>query len=525
MGLRSSRPGVQGVSPARAAVGSALLLAAAAPPSPVPLLVVVAVVPLVRAVDALPAGGEGRRLAFQAGVVHGAVYWAVMLLWIPQVALRVGAWAAGGYLAIVLTLSFLAGLATLAFHRLREFGVALPVATALAWVGVEWLRTAWLGPLSFPWMGLALPLAGVPQLIQGAAWVGEIGVAFVVAALNGLVVVSLRPGSGHARPGSVRRRAPRWAAPLVALAAVFAAGEVRMAGTDTDPVLRALLVQPNVSLAEKRADPAVAFRASVDAIETLLASSEAVDSGSFDVVILPETAVPVVLDGPDAAAARDVVASWARRWGAPVLVGAYDTGAGRGGNAVFRASADPLEPWPSAWKTRLVPGVEWTPWSADAIQAGPAETVIELPGGVVVAPLVCIESAGPDPARLMVARGARVLVNVTNDAWLGEGAWWTRSAAFAQHPAHLAFRAVEGGVGALRVGNNGRTEVVDPFGRRTLVVTPFEAGLGLADVVSLRRPTVFVAWGPWIGTVSLLLLLASALVSPRTLEVDPPLTL
>ncbi len=503
------------MNPARAAVGSALLLAAAAPPSPLSLLVLVALVPLVRAVDALPSGRGGRRRAFQAGALYGAVYWAVLLLWIPQVALRVGAWAAGGYLAIVLTLSFIAGLSTLALHRLRELGVALPLATALAWVGAEWLRTAWLGPLSFPWMGLALPLAGVPQLIQGAAWVGEIGVAFAVAALNGLVVVSLRSGLGGAPSG----RARRWALPLVGLAAVlaavFAAGAVRMARTDTDHVMRALLVQPNVSLAEKRADPAIALRTSVDAVEVLLSTREVADSGTFDVVILPETAVPIALDGPDAGAARATVASWSRRLGAPLLVGAFASGVGRGGNAVFRASADPLEPWPSAWKTRLVPGVEWTPWTADAIQAGEAEAVLELPGGVLVAPLVCIESAGPEPSRHMVSRGARVLVNVTNDAWLAERAWWSRSAAFAQHPAHLAFRAVEGGVGALRVGNNGRTEVVDPFGRRTLVVPPFEAGLAAADVVALRRPTVFVAWGPWIGTGSLLLLLASTLVSPR----------
>ena len=507
------------MNPDRAAVGSALLLAASAPPSPLALLVFVALVPLVRAVEGLPAGADGRRRAFRAGVIYGAVYWGVLLLWIPQVALRVGVWAVFGYLAIVSTLSLLSGLSLLVLHRLRGAGVALPMAVAVAWVGVEWLRTAWLGPLSFPWMGLALPLSGLPPLIQGAAWVGEIGVAFGVAAVNGFVAASLRvPGARPVRAGVLI---------LLGLVIVFVGGRARISGTDTEPVLRALLIQPGVSLADKRADPPFALRVSIEAVERLLSASEATEYGPVDVVILPETAVPAFLDGGDVSSVRESVASWARRWGAPLLVGAYAAGVGRGGNAVFLASDDPEANWPSAWKTRLVPGVEWVPWGGDAIQSGARAALLDLPGSVPVAPLICIESAGPQPARDLVARGARVLVNVTNDAWLGERPWWTRSAAFAQHPAHLSFRAVEGGVGALRVGNNGRTESVDPFGRRSLVIPPFEPGLGRAEIVSLRRPTPFIWWGPWIGTLCAVLALASAVVPPRRPlpMVDPPLTL
>jgi apolipoprotein N-acyltransferase len=507
------------VNPDRAAVGSALLLVASAPPSPLALLVFVALVPVVRAVDGLPPGAEGRRRAFRAGAIHGAVYWGLLLLWIPQVALRVGLWAAFGYLAIVSTLSLLAGLSLVVFHQLRERGLALPLAVAVAWVGVEWLRTAWLGPLSFPWMGLALPLSGVPALIQGAAWVGEIGLAFGVAVVNGLIVASLRaPGGRPVRAGVLI---------LAGLVVVFVGGQARMNRADTVPVLRALLIQPGVSLADKRADPPVALRVSIEAVERLLSQPEAAQYGAVDVAILPETAVPVALDGADGSVVRESVASWSRRLGVPLLVGAYAAGSGRGGNAVFLASGDPEANWPSAWKTRLVPGVEWFPWAGDAIQSGEAPTLLELPGGVPVASLVCIESAGPQPTRDLVARGARVLVNVTNDAWLGERPWWSRSAAFAQHPAHLSFRAVEGGVGALRVGNNGRTEAVDPFGRRTLVVPPFEPGLGRAEIVSLRRPTPFIFWGPWIGTLCLVLALLSASVPSRRPRpmVDPPLTL
>jgi apolipoprotein N-acyltransferase len=125
--------------------------------------------------------------------------------------------------------------------------------------------------------------------------------------------------------------------------------------------------------------------------------------------------------------------------------------------------------------------------------------------------LVCIESAGPEPARAQRRAGADVLVNVTNDAWLGEAPWWTRTAAFRQHPAHLRLRAVETGAGAVRVANNGLSTVVDPGGRERVLLPPHARGVAVATVESLRGAPPFVATGDVAGPACLVLALLLAL--------------
>lgn len=498
--------------PERAGVASALLLVAAAPPSPLPLLSLGALAPLLLALSRLPTGPQGRQRALRAGVVHGFVAWGLLLLWMPQASVRVGVWLAAGWLAVVSTLALLSGLAAVIVHHLAgRRGVGLPLAAALGWGGVEWIRTAWLGPLDFPWMGLALPLAGVPELIQGAAWVGEIGVSLAVAAANGALAGALPDPRRHRR---------RLALLAGAVAVVFAAGAVRMSRAPTERVVRARLVQPDVPLAVKRGDPALALEASIRAIDAVLPppGPPMAPAVGGDLVVLPETALPAVLDGPEAGEVRAQVAAWALRMGAPVLVGAWADGPGRGANAVVLADRDPEGPWPVSWKHRLVPGVEWIPGGASVARGDPR--VLPLANGPTLGPLICIESAGPEPARALVRAGAEVLVNVTNDNWLGERPWWTRSAAWHQHPAHLVFRAVELGVGALRVGNNGSTEVVDPVGRRERVVAPRVAGHGMADAERLVEPTAFTRLGPIAGVVAVALaLLLSLLPAART--VDP----
>jgi len=115
---------------------------------------------------------------------------------------------------------------------------------------------------------------------------------------------------------------------------------------------------------------------------------------------------------------------------------------------------------------------------------------------------ICYESVFPQSTRLMVARGAEVLVTVTNDAWFsrGDGAQ--------QHWDMGRMRAIETRRYLLRAANDGITGAVDPYGReivelergtRASLVAPF----GLA-----RERTPWVRFGgltPWVLTVWIVL--------------------
>lgn len=79
----------------------------------------------------------------------------------------------------------------------------------------------------------------------------------------------------------------------------------------------------------------------------------------------------------------------------------------------------------------------------------------EIPFGV----LICFESIFPELSRGFVKRGARFIVNITNDAWYGY------SSAPYQHLSMLTLRAVENRVSIARAANTGISAVIDPTGR------------------------------------------------------------
>jgi apolipoprotein N-acyltransferase len=71
---------------------------------------------------------------------------------------------------------------------------------------------------------------------------------------------------------------------------------------------------------------------------------------------------------------------------------------------------------------------------------------------------ICIESAYPSIARRFTNEGAGVLINISNDGYLGP------TAVMRQHLANAIFRAVENGRPLLSVTNTGITAFITPNG-------------------------------------------------------------
>jgi len=71
---------------------------------------------------------------------------------------------------------------------------------------------------------------------------------------------------------------------------------------------------------------------------------------------------------------------------------------------------------------------------------------------------ICVESAYPSIARRFTTEGADVLINISNDGYLGP------TAVMQQHLANAVFRAVENDRQLLRVTNTGITAFITPSG-------------------------------------------------------------
>jgi apolipoprotein N-acyltransferase len=81
---------------------------------------------------------------------------------------------------------------------------------------------------------------------------------------------------------------------------------------------------------------------------------------------------------------------------------------------------------------------------------------------------ICIEAAYPWIARRMTSDGAGVLINISNDGYLGP------TAVMRQHLENAIFRAVENGRPVLRVTNSGLSALIEENGTIRDLTGPFQ---------------------------------------------------
>jgi apolipoprotein N-acyltransferase len=110
--------------------------------------------------------------------------------------------------------------------------------------------------------------------------------------------------------------------------------------------------------------------------------------------------------------------------------------------------------------------------------------------------LICFESIFPALARRDVRLGSRLLVNLTNDEWFGNGA------ALQQHAAMAPFRAVEHHVPLARCANTGITEMIDAYGAVTARLPVFVPRVLVTPLPAAGPPTWFTRVGDWPGVLA-----------------------
>ena len=266
--------------PPRSRIFSALtglVLVASCPPYDLFILAWLGLIPLFIALE------ETRGSGFSEGFIAGLVFNTGIVYWL--------AFNSGTYLAVAATTLILAalilalawGTAAWIFIKLRRtIGFKAWLAVPFAWTTWEgWL--AHLGEISFPWPLLTLTQSGFHPLLQVMEFTGEAGVSFWVAAVNVLLFVMIRTDN---------KQHWRFAAIFLFVLAIvpFTANmhalkhEKQSMGKTT-----AIAVQASVPAHEKWIKGAEYSWAIYD---SLMRSTE---TGSFDIAVWPETAIPTHL--------------------------------------------------------------------------------------------------------------------------------------------------------------------------------------------------------------------------------------
>ena len=372
----------------------------------------------------------------------------------------------------------------------RSHGLLRALLLAVLWVAWELAKSrVFTGD---PWLLLGYSLVAHQRLIQIADLGGVYLLSFVVVLVNAALTESL---IGR-RP--MRQRARPVLAAASVVVAVYAYGAYRLAmPLPQQPRIPIVVVQGNNDLgAQWRRE----FYG--QGLETYLRLSYAAATRrEHSLIFWPESAITFFL--ADEPLYRAQVARMLSAANADLIVGGpYKEALGgdefRFYNSAFYVTEDG-EISDRYDKGHLLPFAEYFPLRTVELLRRHFERVRYFTPGSGTTPLdtgfgkvatvICFEGMFPEIVGAQMRRGAGLLVNLSNDAWLGDGAGPE------QHMMMVALRAVENRTWVIRSTTTGISTIIDPYGRIVQQLGAGARGVLRSEVVPLHVQTFYKRFG------------------------------
>ncbi|TKJ40691.1 apolipoprotein N-acyltransferase [candidate division LCP-89 bacterium B3_LCP] len=432
---------------------SAVLTSLAFPPFNLWIFAWFSLIPIIR-----HSRGLNYKQAFRKGWLAGFLFNLISLYWIAFNSGAEGLIPLASLLGLLLILPLYWSIFTVLWALLwKRWGDLGALLLPFIWVGLEVVKNS--PEIGFPWLELGLSQANNIPIAQIAEFGGiRLVSAWVVLANVAIFFLLYKKRS------------------FTVLTSVILSGTVlwgfwRMNHLPEPGVkVEAAIIQGNV-------DPEEKWRQNPDSSFTLYEklTRDALENQTADLVIWPETAIPVYLGR------QQKYSMWiqnlALEYDTAILTGAphyeFRTNLSRGHdryNSAFFFPADGSQPQRYD-KIQLVPFGErvpfqkWIPelgelnFGQAEFTAGENHVVFSVSENVKIATQICFESVFGQQAREFVKRGANVFCNITNDGWYG------RTSGPYQHAALVRFRSIETRCPLLRSANTGISLAVDRAGR------------------------------------------------------------
>jgi apolipoprotein N-acyltransferase len=472
---------------------SAALQAAALPPIGWSGVAWVALVPLLVALRGL--GVVGSALA---GLLWGTVaVWGVGY-WVP-IALATyyeQPWWFGTAFALVASILF-AGSYTAAFAACttwvwpRTRASLRPVLVACLWVGAEFARARLM--TGEPWILFGYALMPETPLIQVADFGGVYALSFQIVLVNAALAAFVLDA-----PRTWRTALAQLAPTLAIMAGVVCYGAYRLSTIwPATPATPVTIVQGNNDVGHLWREEFYG-----EGLKPYLAMSlDGARANRSELIVWPESSITFFLAHEPSFQAA--IGRMLRESGADlVLGGPYHDDAEpeevRYYNSAFYVDRDGTIT--SRYdKTHLLPFAEYFPLRTIEFLRRRFEHVRFFthgePGARLatrfgdVATVICFEGIFPELVRAQTRLGARLLINLSNDAWLGPGP------GPAQHLAMVALRAVENRLWVIRATTTGISALIDPNGRVVDRTAGDVATFLNGTVVPMDVATGYKRWG------------------------------
>ena len=476
------------------ALASAVILIISFPDFEIWPLAWIGLVPLLLIVARNPRPWSSFLLGWLFGTVffYGSCYWLTYSMihtggispWVAYPLLFPGAILVGFFPAVF---------ASLLARAIRRWGVAALFLAPLFWPALEWARLEITGQL---WNAIGYSQAYHPLLIQSARWGGVYAVGFLIVLVNAAVAFVILKGSK--RPLAIFVVTIFVVVPIFLAVSMFMPLPEMTFDSDQEYAV-VVAIQPNVpmdlvkSTEDMRQLTARHFEMSQSALQRL---SEVSYRGIPRLVIWPESPMNFAYGGDSQL--REQLAAFAKSNHTSLLLNSQEFAPNGGiyNSAVLINEEGGLVAQYD--KIRLLPFGEYVPlpqWLPGAglirgivgeFTAGTNYRLMQV-GPVRAGVFICIESAYPAIARRFTGEGADVLINISNDGYLG------RTAVMRQHLANAIFRAVENGRPVLRVTNTGITAFITDSGRVEDATGAFTPAVRIWTIRSASNAPTFYA--------------------------------
>jgi len=407
---------------------------------------------------------------------------------------------------------------TLFEHRT---GIFLCCIFPSLWVISEYIRE--LVPVFIPWGLAGYAAAGDIRVAQAASLIGVYGLSFITALFNGLFfkafsemssrIISMRWKTAGFRFIFTGGPIYSLTAVLILIALLIVYGDFALKEwkptcsiiSNAEKEVRVTIVQGSHDVKERWNDRGFEPRL----LAYLSLTEKAVQgSRSENIVVWPET----ILNSPVAFSARSMgLISSSIPDGCVLLSGGVrEDSFSNSYNSILQIQDGRIAGWYD--KRVLLPFAEYTPFGAmilgkfydspDRFHKGFKTSILEI-DGIPVGASICFESVYPSYIAGSVQRGARILVNVSNDSWFG------RTSQPRQHHRIARMRAIEARRYLVRSSNSGISSVIAPTGE---VIA--ETGLGEIGAISASiRPVNVISPYHRHGDLIVLISLAVTIIS------------
>jgi apolipoprotein N-acyltransferase len=472
------------------ATASALLIVLSFPNFELSFMAWVGLAPLLVAIIVRP----NLARAFLLGLWWGTIFFYGTCWWLTYSMIRYGhfrPWLAYPLLLLpVLLVALIPAFFSLLFARLFiAFGKVTFIVAPFLWATTELVRYGVTGQL---WNALGYSQAFHAGLIQSARWGGVYAVSFLLVSTNAALAALII----KARPQAMA---------LLTMAAVLGLSSQLSAGRSNQTANQVIViaVQPNVPM-DLEPDDVQRMNALLDRhleVSTAALNGLANDAGNSltRLVIWPESPMYFRYSGDQKF--RDLIGNFARTNRTNLLFNAIEPAPDGGdynsailinqeGQKVAQYDKIRLMPF-----GEYVPLPRWIPGASSVrglvgdFSPGTSYTLMPL-GAVRAGVFICIEAAHPSIARTFTDEGADVLINISNDGYLGP------TAVMRQHLSNAIFRALENDRQLIRVTNTGITADLDSSGAVKDVTSGFQSEIKTWTISSsAARKTFYTRHG------------------------------